>query len=93
MRAGEPVRAKTRVDRLRSSAQRVDGGMIGGQAACHLGTRGNGAVADGVRLVLDDRARHGTAVRASADSVRYLSSGAIPQSGRAPGIERRRHAQ
>ena len=37
--------AQTRVDRFLSSPQRVDVGMIGGQAGRHLGTLGNGAVA------------------------------------------------
>ena len=36
---------KTRVDRFLSSPQRVDVGMIGGQAGRHLGTLGNGPVA------------------------------------------------
>jgi hypothetical protein len=40
---------QTRVERFRSSPQRVDVGMIGGEA----GRRG---VADGVRLMLDDLA-------------------------------------
>ena len=35
---------QTRVDRFLSSPQRVDIGMIGGQAGRHLGTLGNGAV-------------------------------------------------
>ena len=37
--------SQTRVDRFLSSPQRVDVGMIGGQARPHLGTLGNGAVA------------------------------------------------
>jgi hypothetical protein len=47
VRAGEPVRIRpqTRVDRFLSSPQRVDVGMIGGQAGRHLGALGNGAVA------------------------------------------------
>jgi hypothetical protein len=47
MWAGEPVRIRpqTRVDRFLSSPQRVDVGMIGGEARRHLGTLGNGAVA------------------------------------------------
>ena len=36
---------QARVDRFLSSPQRVDVGMIGGQAGRHLGTLGNGAVA------------------------------------------------
>ena len=32
-------------DRFLSSPQRVDVGMIGGEAGCHVGTLGNGAVA------------------------------------------------
>ena len=36
---------QTRVDRFLSSPQRVDVGMIGGEAGRHLGTLGNGAVA------------------------------------------------
>jgi hypothetical protein len=120
VRAGEPVLTQTRVDRFLSAPQRVDVGMIGGQAGRHLGTVGNGAVAgdqdievpggltqpvectlvgahligvatveerdqyvgehvageqdatvreeergvaDGVRLMLDDLVRHGSAVR------------------------------
>jgi hypothetical protein len=43
--AGEPVLTQARVDRFLSSPQRVDVGMIGGQAGRHLGTLGNGAVA------------------------------------------------
>ena len=43
--AGEPVLTQTRVARFLSSPQRVDVGMIGGQAARHLGTLGNSAVA------------------------------------------------
>jgi hypothetical protein len=43
---GEPVLTQTRVDRFLSSPQRVDVGMIGGQAGRHLGTLGNGAVAE-----------------------------------------------
>ncbi|MFZ2045377.1 MAG: hypothetical protein WAV12_15405, partial [Trebonia sp.] len=42
---GEPVRPQPRVDRFLSSPQRVDVGMIGGEAGRHLGTLGNGAVA------------------------------------------------
>ena len=48
---GEPVstvgriRPQTRVDRFLSSPQRVDVGMIGGEAGRHLGTLGNSAVA------------------------------------------------
>src|SRR6266540_5269999 len=45
VRAGEPVVTQTRIDRFLSSPQRVDVGMIGGQAGRHLGTLGNGAVA------------------------------------------------
>ena len=45
MRAGEPVRIQTRVDRFLSSPQRVDVGTIGGEAGRHLGTIGDGAVA------------------------------------------------
>ena|GEM_PF-2403831 len=122
MGAGKPgrVRTQTRVDRFLSSPQRVDVGMVGGEAGRHLGALGNGAVAgdkdidvpgglsnsverrlvrahligaarveerdqdigehvageedatvrkedggvaDGVRLMLDDLARHGSAVR------------------------------
>ncbi|WP_344151386.1 hypothetical protein [Nocardioides koreensis] len=37
--------AQTRVGRVISSPQRVDVGMIGGEAGRHLGTRGHGAVA------------------------------------------------
>ena len=36
---------QTRVDRFLSSPQRVDVGMIGGEAGRDLGTLGNGAVA------------------------------------------------
>ena len=36
---------QTRVDRVPSSPQLIDVGMIGGQAGRHLGTLGNGAVA------------------------------------------------
>jgi hypothetical protein len=36
--AREPVLTQTRVDRFLSSPQRVDVGMIGGQAGRHLGT-------------------------------------------------------
>jgi hypothetical protein len=36
---------QTRVDRLLSSPQRVDVGMIGGKTGRHLGTLGNGPVA------------------------------------------------
>ena len=36
---------QTRVDRLLSSPQRVDVGMIGGQTGRHLGTLGHGPVA------------------------------------------------
>jgi hypothetical protein len=45
--AAEPVRIRpqTRVDRFLSAPQRVDVGMISGQAGRHLGTLGNGAVA------------------------------------------------
>src|SRR5919199_1127847 len=43
--AGEPVRLQTSVDRFLSSPQRVDIGMIGGEAGRHLGTLSNGAVA------------------------------------------------
>jgi hypothetical protein len=43
--AGEPVLTQTRVDRFLSSPQRVDVGMIGGQAGRHLGTLGDCAVA------------------------------------------------
>jgi hypothetical protein len=43
--AGKPVLTQTRVDRFLSSPQRVDVGMIGGEARSHLGTLGNGAVA------------------------------------------------
>ena len=43
--AGEPVLIETRVDRFLSSPQRVDVRMIGGKAARHLGTLGNGPVA------------------------------------------------
>ena len=43
--AGEPVLTQTRVDRFLSSPQRVDVGMISGEAGSHLGTLGNGAVA------------------------------------------------
>ena len=39
------MRPQTRVDRFLSSPQRVDVGMIGGEAGSHLGTLGNGAVA------------------------------------------------
>src|SRR5918994_2757645 len=46
--AGQPVRRlHTRVDRLLSSAQRVDVGTIGGEAGRPPGTLGNGAVAGG----------------------------------------------
>ena len=37
--------AQARVDRFLSSPQRVDVGMIGGEAGRHLGTLGNGPVA------------------------------------------------
>ena len=43
--AGEPVLTQTRVDRFLSSPQRVDVGMIGGEAGRDLGTLGNGGVA------------------------------------------------
>ena len=45
--SGEPVRIRpqTRVDRFLSSPQRVDVGMIGGEAGRDLGTLGNGPVA------------------------------------------------
>ena len=43
--SGEPVLTQTRVDRFLSSPQRVDVGMISGEAGSHLGTLGNGAVA------------------------------------------------
>lgn len=45
--AGQPVRmrSQTRVDRFLASPERVDVGMIGGEAGRHLGTFGNGAVA------------------------------------------------
>lgn len=45
--AGEPfgIRPQTRVDWFLSSPQRVDVGMIGGEARRHLGTLGNGTVA------------------------------------------------
>ena len=43
--AGEPVLTQTRVDRFLSSPQRVDVGMIGGEAGLDLGTLGNGPVA------------------------------------------------
>jgi hypothetical protein len=43
--AGEPVLTQTRVDRFLSSPQRVDVGMIGGEAGRDLGTLGNGSVA------------------------------------------------
>ena len=39
------MRPQTRVDRFLSSPQRVEVGMIGGEAGSHLGTLGNGAVA------------------------------------------------
>jgi hypothetical protein len=42
---GEPVRPQARVGWFLSSPQRVDVGMIGGEAGRHLGTLGNGAVA------------------------------------------------
>ena len=45
MGSGEPVLIQTRVHRFFSSTQRVDVGMVGGEASCHLGTLGNGAVA------------------------------------------------
>ncbi len=45
MGAGEPVSTQTRVDRLLSSPQRVDGGVIGGETGRRLGTLGNGPVA------------------------------------------------
>ena len=45
MGAGEPVLIKTRVDRFLSSPQRIDVGMIGGEAGRDLGTLGNGPVA------------------------------------------------
>ena len=35
---GEPVRPRARVDRVLSLPQRVDVGMIGGEASRHLGT-------------------------------------------------------
>jgi hypothetical protein len=43
--AGEPVLTQTRVDRFLSSLQRVDVGVIGGEAGRHFGTLGKGAVA------------------------------------------------
>ena len=44
--AGQPVRSRqTLVDRFLASPQRVDVGMIGGEAGRDLGTLGNGAVA------------------------------------------------
>ncbi len=47
MGARQPVciRPQTRVDRFLSSPQRVDVGMIGGEAGRYLGTLGNGTVA------------------------------------------------
>ncbi|MEU9313212.1 hypothetical protein [Streptomyces sp. NPDC048256] len=39
------MRPQTRVDRFLSSPERVDVGMIGGEAGGHLGTFGNGAMA------------------------------------------------
>ena len=44
-RRASRIRTQTRVDRFLSSPQRVDVGMIGGEAGRHLGTLGNGAVA------------------------------------------------
>jgi hypothetical protein len=44
--AGQPVRIlQTRVDRLLSSPQRVDVGMVSGEAGRDLGTLGDGAMA------------------------------------------------
>ena len=45
VRAGEPGLTQPRVGRFLSSPQRVDVGMIGGEAGRHLGTPGNGPVA------------------------------------------------
>jgi hypothetical protein len=47
MGAGEPVRIRpqTGVDRFLSSPQRVDVGMIGGEAGRHFRTLGDRAVA------------------------------------------------
>jgi hypothetical protein len=46
--AGEPVRIRpqTYVDRFLSSPRRTDVGVVGGEAGRHLGTLGNGAVAE-----------------------------------------------
>ena len=44
MGSGEPILTQTRVDRFLSSPQRVDVGMIGGEAGSHLGTLGDGAL-------------------------------------------------
>ena len=45
MWAGEPVLVEARVDRFLSPSQRVDVGVVGGEARRHLGTFGDGAVA------------------------------------------------
>jgi hypothetical protein len=45
MGAGEPALTQTRVDRLPSSPQRVDVGMIGGTTGRHHGAHGNSPMA------------------------------------------------
>ena len=78
---------QTRVDRLLSSPQRVDVGMIGGKTGRHLGTLGNGPVAGASRGSTTCGKRQATTVQRLAAARRTVDTDRVRET--IDGVHRR----